>query len=158
MALFESMGCVICHTGPNFSDASVYSENLSYRVFPAIANDEFESKYHFSEDSGKATDDQLQENSGAVWRIPTLRNIALTAPYFHNGSVDNLEDAVRIMARTQLNKTISNQKFDDENYYWSSSDKKMRTTTNEALSDDEVESLVAFLQSLSGDVPVLSKR
>lgn len=158
MVLFESMGCVVCHTGPNFSDASVYSDNLSYRIFPAIADKEFEAKYHFSDDSGKATDDQLQANSGGVWRIPTLRNIALTAPYFHNGSVDNLEDAVRIMARMQLNKTLSNQKFDDEYYSWSNSDKKMHITTNEALSDDEVESLVAFLESLSGDVSALVSR
>ena len=36
-----------------------------------------------------------------MFRVPTLRNVALTAPYFHTGSVDKLEDAVRIMFATQ---------------------------------------------------------
>jgi cytochrome c peroxidase len=160
MVLFETMGCVFCHSGPNFSDASVYSNTPSYRIFPAIVDDELESKYHFSDDLGKAADDIKQKKltSGGVWRIPTLRNIALTAPYFHNGSVDNLKDAVRIMARMQLNKTLSNRKVDDEYYSWSNADKKMHITTNEALSDDEVESLVEFLESLSGDVSVLASQ
>lgn len=49
-----------------------------------------------------------------------------TAPYFHNGSVKSLEEAVRVMAKTQLNKD---------------------------LSDDQVKDIVAFLQSLTGEFP-----
>ncbi|MEM7647387.1 MAG: cytochrome-c peroxidase, partial [Pseudomonadota bacterium] len=53
-------------------------------------------------------------------------NISLTAPYFHNGSVRTLEEAVKVMGKTQLNKNLSNQ---------------------------QVKSLVAFLDSLTGTVP-----
>ena len=58
------------------------------------------------------------------WRVPTLRNIAVTAPYFHNGSVKTLHQAVRVMAKAQLNKR---------------------------LSDYEVDILVAFLKTLTGE-------
>jgi cytochrome c peroxidase len=55
-----------------------------------------------------------------------LRNIARTAPYFHDGSVERLEDAVRIMADVQLDLR---------------------------LADDEVAEIVAFLGSLTGELP-----
>ncbi len=58
--------------------------------------------------------------------MPTLRNIALTAPYFHNGSVATLDEAVRVMAKTQLNRD---------------------------LSDQQVADMVAFLNALSGEFP-----
>jgi cytochrome c peroxidase len=55
-----------------------------------------------------------------------LRNIAKTAPYFHDGSVDRLDRAVRIMASVQLGR---------------------------ALDDATTASIVAFLESLTGEVP-----
>jgi cytochrome c peroxidase len=55
-----------------------------------------------------------------------LRNIAKTAPYFHDGSVDRLDRAVKIMASVQLGR---------------------------ALDDATVSSIVAFLESLTGEVP-----
>jgi cytochrome c peroxidase len=61
-----------------------------------------------------------------IWRVPTLRNIALTAPYFHNGAVKTLDEAVRVMAKTQLNKD---------------------------LSDEQVQDIVAFLNALTGEFP-----
>jgi cytochrome c peroxidase len=61
-----------------------------------------------------------------MWRVPTLRNIALTAPYFHNGAVATLDEAVRVMAKTQLNKD---------------------------LSDAEVADITAFLEALTGEFP-----
>lgn len=60
------------------------------------------------------------------YKVPTLRNIALTAPYFHTGKVWNLDEAVTVMARTQLGKTLPQQETSD---------------------------IVAFLRSLSGDQP-----
>ncbi|PIX59289.1 MAG: cytochrome-c peroxidase, partial [Lysobacterales bacterium CG_4_10_14_3_um_filter_64_11] len=60
------------------------------------------------------------------WRVPILRNLVYTAPYFHNGSVKSLPEAVRVMASTQLNKT---------------------------LGDAEVADIVAFLETLSGPFP-----
>ena len=61
-----------------------------------------------------------------VFRVPILRNVAMTAPYFHDGSVATLPDAVRVMARVQLGTK---------------------------LSDLEVNDIVAFLESLTGDLP-----
>ena len=61
-----------------------------------------------------------------VFRVPSLRNVAMTAPYFHDGSVAALPDAVKVMARVQLGTK---------------------------LSDPEVNDIVAFLESLTGDLP-----
>jgi cytochrome c peroxidase len=61
-----------------------------------------------------------------VFKAPVLRNVAMTPPYFHDGSVARLEDAVRIMARVQLNRE---------------------------LSDGDIADLTAFLHSLTGPLP-----
>jgi len=58
--------------------------------------------------------------------VPMLRNVAKTAPYFHDGSVDRLDRAVKIMASVQLGRT---------------------------LSDAEAAEIVSFLESLTGEVP-----
>ena len=60
------------------------------------------------------------------FRVPTLRNITITAPYFHNGRAATLEEEVRVMASAQLNKT---------------------------LPDDQVADVVAFLNALTGEFP-----
>jgi cytochrome c peroxidase len=59
----------------------------------------------------------------AIVRVPSLRNVATTAPYFHDGSAPTLQDAIRRMAAAQLDRT---------------------------LSDQHVDSLVAFLKTLTG--------
>jgi cytochrome c peroxidase len=48
-----------------------------------------------------------------MFKVPTLRNVALTAPYFHNGKVKTLEEAIRVMGKTQLNKDLTQQQIDD---------------------------------------------
>jgi cytochrome c peroxidase len=58
-----------------------------------------------------------------ILRVPSLRNVATTPPYFHDGSAPTLGDAVRRMAAAQLNQT---------------------------LSDGQVEAIVAFLRTLTG--------
>ena len=60
------------------------------------------------------------------WRVPTWRNVALTAPYFHNGRVKTLDEAIRVMAKTQLDME---------------------------LKDEQVKDIVAFLNSLTGKFP-----
>jgi len=69
--------------------------------------------------TGAASDDQ-------VFKVPSLRNVAETAPYFHDGSVETLDEAIRLMGRHQLNLE---------------------------LSDDQVASLSSFLDSLTGSMP-----
>ncbi|MGH1352719.1 MAG: cytochrome-c peroxidase, partial [Methyloligellaceae bacterium] len=81
MALFESTGCVNCHSGPNFSGASVYGENAAYRAFPAFLNSDYSQRYQFTEDVGVVNGNS--KSLRGVWRIPFLRNVARTAPYFH---------------------------------------------------------------------------
>jgi cytochrome c peroxidase len=61
-----------------------------------------------------------------MWRVPTWRNVALTAPYFHNGTVQNLDEAVRVMGKTQLDVD---------------------------LTETQVQDIVAFLNSLTGEFP-----
>jgi len=63
--------------------------------------------------------------------VPTLRNVALTAPYFHTGSVPTLDEAVKVMARVQLNK---------------------------GLNDAQVADIVAFLNALTGNTWLDFKR
>jgi cytochrome c peroxidase len=67
-----------------------------------------------------------QESDKDVFKVPSLRNIAKTYPYFHDGSVKELPVAVKVMAKTQLNKD---------------------------LTDAEVNSIVTFLEALTGDIP-----
>jgi cytochrome c peroxidase len=117
MELFISVGCVACHAGPLLGGAS-------FQKFGAV-RDYWTATGSAAPDVGRYAI-TAEERDRYVFRVPMLRNIALTAPYFHDGSVATLEEAVRIMADVQLGRT---------------------------LGDDEVRRIVAFLESLSGDVP-----
>jgi cytochrome c peroxidase len=50
--------------------------------------------------------------SGPLFKVPSLRNVALTAPYFHNGLAQRLEDAVVVMGRFQLGRQLSPEEID----------------------------------------------
>ncbi|MEW8690340.1 MAG: cytochrome c peroxidase [Candidatus Thiodiazotropha endolucinida] len=152
MALFESTGCILCHSGPNFSAASLFSDDTPYRIFPSIPNTVYEKRHRLSDDLGAAPKDNGSDRG--VWRIPSLRNVTRTGPYFHNGSVSSLEEAVRIMAHVQLNKAISNRDTDDRSIQWLNNNKRLRVENHQALSDTEVEEIVAFLESLEGKLPI----
>jgi cytochrome c peroxidase len=80
--LFKSLGCVSCHQGVNIGG------NLFARhgIFHPLASPKPE-----------------------VLRVPSLRNVATTAPYFHDGSVQTLDDAVRKMGLAQLNSILTDQ-------------------------------------------------
>ena len=94
--LFKSLGCVSCHQGVNIGG------NLFERhgIFHPLASPKPE-----------------------ILRVPGLRNVATTPPYFHDGSAPTLHEAVREMATAQLDQT---------------------------LSDQQIEAIVAFLQTLTG--------
>ena len=125
MELFESIGCAGCHSGPNFSGPNLPAGQPFLQKFPVFADNEYVKKYGFLKDPGRF-EVTKKEADRHLWRVPTLRNVALTAPYFHNGAVATLDEAVRVMAKTQLNKT---------------------------LNDAQVADLVAFLESLTGEFP-----
>ena len=125
MELFGSIGCASCHSGPNFSGPTLPEGTGFFMKFPTFDKTAYDKKYKFTEDKGRY---EVTKNKSDMYmfRVPTLRNIALTAPYFHNGKVLTLDEAVKVMAKTQLNKDLKN---------------------------DEVKALVAFLNSLSGTIP-----
>lgn len=123
---FKSVGCTTCHSGYNFSGPPLPVGTGFFQPFPKFENAEIEKKYNFKADLGKGKETK-KEGDNHLFRVPTLRNIALTAPYFHTGKVTTLSEAVRIMGKVQLNKD---------------------------LSKSEINSIVAFLtEGLTGEFP-----
>jgi len=101
------VGCVSCHTGKNFNAADDLAMGEgNYQKFPTFTDNEYVTKYKFLEDKGRGAHTK-SEDDNYFFRVPTWRNIALTAPYFSNGSVKTLDEAVRVMAKVQLNKELS---------------------------------------------------
>lgn len=109
---FVEIGCVQCHSGTYVGGSQMQKLGL-LQPWPDSRD---RGRY---EETGKDTDWML-------FKVPGLRNVTQTAPYFHDGSVATLETAVRRMARHQLDRS---------------------------LSDEEVEDIVAFLDALTGELP-----
>lgn len=114
---FMEVGCAGCH------DGALLGGNTLQRF--GVAKDYWTATGSAAIDTGRFGATKKDEDR-YVFRVAMLRNIARTAPYFHDGSVERLADAVRVMADVQLGRT---------------------------LRDDEVSALVAFLESLTGEVP-----
>jgi len=119
MKLFIETGCNRCHGGATFNGLGAFQR------FPIIEHSKYEQRFQFKQDKGRSlvTGNKKDDN---FWKVPTLRNITLTAPYFHNGKVKALDLAVKIMAKLQLDKD---------------------------LSDGQVIDIVAFLSALQGKRP-----
>ena len=131
MNTFIELGCARCHFGPAMAGPKLPQGVPFFQWFPAFASS-YNDEYKLVEDLGKAEEGE-QASDGVrrgKWRVPTLRNIATTAPYFHNGSVKTLNKAVRVMARAQLNRE---------------------------LTDYEADVLEAFLKTLTGEFPKQDK-
>jgi cytochrome c peroxidase len=139
MGLFQSVGCISCHFGPNFSAASVFDTSQPLRPFPTTPIPDQE-RYRLTEDTGNAP---VITGQG-VWRVPSLRNVALTGPWLHNGSVTELEEVVRIMSSAQRGYT-------GHMLRWSDRDQVLVEQTRRKLREDEVQDIVAFLHALSSD-------
>ncbi|HEU4577483.1 MAG TPA: cytochrome c peroxidase [Polyangiaceae bacterium] len=113
--LFKSAGCVACHQGQN-------AGGNMYQSFGVFGN-YFEDRGNITEvDYGRYNVTKVEEDR-FVFRVPSLRNVELTAPYFHDGSAKTLPDAVKVMIKYQLGKE---------------------------LAEDQVGKLVEFLKSLTG--------
>lgn len=125
MNLFAEVGCTSCHSGAAFNGPTMPAGNGFFMKFPTFADSDYVSKYDLTKDKGRF-DVTGKDADMHMFKVPTLRNIALTAPYFHNGSVKTLDEAVRLMARVQLNKD---------------------------LEKTQVEDIVVFLNGLSGEFP-----
>lgn len=146
MALFEKAGCIRCHSGANFSDGELLHQGTAYRLFPAVLGS-LDPKYGLEKDKGAAPADSAQ----ARWRIPSLRNVELTAPYFHNGSVNTLEEAIRIMAKSQLNIHLASEGENNKNILWMPQERTLYLSEQYTLNDQDVADIAAFLRSLSSD-------
>jgi cytochrome c peroxidase len=116
-ALFLDYGCTSCHQGQNIGG------NM-YQRFGIIGD--------YIDDRGNLTDSDLgrfnvtnRPEDKYFFKVPSLRNVGKTAPYFHDGSADTLDKAVKVMATYQLGRPIS---------------------------DDQITKIVSFLNSLSSDV------
>ena len=96
--LFKSYGCIACHQGRNIGG------NM-YQLF-GVLNNYFEKRGNLTKaDFGRFNVTQKPEDKH-VFKVPSLRNIALTAPYLHDGSAKELEDIVAIMAKFQLGRRM----------------------------------------------------
>lgn len=139
MRQFQRLGCVQCHFGPSFSGASLFDERAPLRIFPVYPTP-YEQQYGLTKDSGAS-----KPGSGrGSWRVPSLRNVALTGPWFHNGSVSELAEAVRVMSSVQLGYT-------GRYLVWSDSQKAMLELDRPTLDEKTINDLVAFLHALSSD-------
>jgi cytochrome c peroxidase len=96
--LFAAYGCISCHQGRNIGG------NLFER-FGIFADPTSGRRAETPADLGRYTLTGREEDR-FVFRVPSLRNVAVTAPYFHDGSVASLEDAVTIMSRAQLGREL----------------------------------------------------
>jgi cytochrome c peroxidase len=114
---FKAVGCIACHQGRNVGG------NMFQRF--GVLGDYFKDRGHVTEADYGRFNVTHNEADRYVFRVPSLRNVARTAPYFHDGSAQTLNQAVQVMARYQLGRK---------------------------LGDDQVTSIIAFLQSLSGDL------
>jgi cytochrome c peroxidase len=99
--LFKSYGCITCHQGVNIGG------NMFQRfgIFPEAVGDR-----GLQADQGRYKLTGVPRDRG-VFRVPSLRNVAATAPYFHDGRARTLEVAIDTMARAQLGRTLSQEEI-----------------------------------------------
>lgn len=112
---FQKHRCTQCHSGPNFTD-----EKLSHRCYPAFATLD-----------PKAYPDAVVDPATPVVKTPSLRNVALTAPYLHNGSLSTLDEVLDF-------------------YSFSSPEPQRGDVPSYEIGAAEKKALTAFLQSLTG--------
>ena len=112
LKIFTNIGCMVCHTG-EFVGGAMYQKVGVVEPWP---NQKDQGRFEVTK----------QEVDRMMFKVPTLRNIAQTAPYFHDGSAPTLDVAVRMMGKHQLGLN---------------------------LSDREITSIVTWLGSLTGKLP-----
>src|SRR5262249_30503004 len=114
---FMRLGCATCHNGVGVGGMMYQKFGLREEYWTATGSRAIDKgRFEVTKDPADMY----------VFKVPMLRNVAMTPPYFHDGSVAALADAVRIMGRVQLGLT---------------------------LTEREVGDLVAFLEALTGPLP-----
>jgi cytochrome c peroxidase len=115
-AFFLEFGCIVCHQGIGIGGNMFQKMGAKNNYFKYRGNETKADLGRYN-----ITGDEFDRYR---FKVPSLRNVALTAPYFHDGSTTTLEKAVSTMARFQLART---------------------------LTDEERRSIVAFLKTLTGE-------
>ena len=134
MQEFNDAGCLACHFGTNFAGPApgpaMEMGDGFYELFPNNRGSQYDQSHELTKDLGRYG---FSKNPAEkyMWRVPSLRNIALTSPYFHNGSAKSLREAVKIMAKTQFGND---------------------------LSEEQIDNITAFLRSLTGEVPAVIRQ
>lgn len=118
LSLFIESGCIACHIGAGLGGTMMQRFGLVNGPYYEYTKSTLVDK-GVAEVSGEESDEY-------VFKTPSLRNIEKTAPYFHDGSVESLREAIKIMSYTQLGRE---------------------------LSEDETEKMVDFFESLTGEIP-----
>jgi len=114
---FISAGCISCHMG-NALGGKMYQKFGVYGNYWDYTGSEIHDEGRFEHTKNEA--------DKYFFKVPTLRNVSVTFPYFHDGSIENLDKAIEIMGKAQLNKD---------------------------LSEKEIKSIHVFLDALTGEVP-----
>ncbi len=127
MVLVHQIGCTSCHGGANFNGEGFAMGEGNYQPFPQVPGSVYDKQYDLVSDLGRYEVTKKDDDKN-LWRVPTWRNVAVTAPYFHNGKVKTLDEAVRVMAKTQLDMDLKTEQVSD---------------------------VVAFLNALTGKVPTI---
>lgn len=126
LKVFEEAGCADCHTPPLFSNYEFYNAGVGM-------NKE-------KPDEGRKAVTGKDEDFGK-FRVPSLREVANTAPYFHDGSAATLEEAVALMAAGGIDNPHRSAEFD--------------TVREAKITPEQQKDLVEFLKALSGEFPVV---
>ena len=111
---FRAYGCASCHQGVNVG-GNLYARFGIFDTVRLLAP--------LTDDPGRFRITRIARDT-QVFRVPSLRNVEVTAPYFHDGRAETLDDAVRVMGRHQLGRE---------------------------LGTEDVRVVVAFLRSLTGE-------
>jgi cytochrome c peroxidase len=130
METFDDVGCDRCHEGPMFSDFDLHAEGV--RENPKLAEpDAGTRRFRF--------------------RTPSLRNVALTAPYFHNGMLRTLEDVLRHYdnGRSENPNIVRRDDDDDDDDNRGLAQLSGRFRRVDDMSDREMRDIIAFLQALT---------
>lgn len=98
-ALFKEYGCISCHQGVNVGGNLFQKFGIFYNYFEK-RGDLRSADFGRKNITGREVDSH-------VFKVPGLRNIALTSPYFHDGETQSLKDAILLMGKTQLGISIS---------------------------------------------------
>jgi cytochrome c peroxidase len=101
---FKDYGCIACHQGVNIGG------NMFQKF--GVMGDYFQARGNPTEaDLGRYLVTKAEEDRN-VFKVPSLRNVAVTAPYFHDGSAKTLEEAVDVMFKFQLGRVPSDKDKD----------------------------------------------